>query len=75
MVRTQISFDKSLYIRAKRVAKRRGISLAELCRRSVAEAVAAADTQKPWMSYAGIVDGDPDDSARVDEVVYGRESP
>ena len=75
MIRTQISFDKALYIRAKRVAKRRGISLAELCRRSVAEAVAADDTQKPWMSYAGIIDGDPDDSTRVDEIVYGRETP
>ncbi len=75
MVRTQISFDEALYVRAKRVAKRRGISLAELCRRSVAEAVAAEDTQRPWMRYVGIIDGEADDSARVDEVVYGRQSP
>jgi cytidylate kinase len=75
MIRTQISFDKALYIRAKRVAKRRGISLAELCRRSVAEVVATEDTQRPWMRYVGIFDGEPDDSATVDEVVYGRESP
>ena len=75
MIRTQISFDKALYVRAKRVAKRRGISLAELCRRSVAEAVAVEDTERPWMRYVGIIDGEPDDSARVDEVVYGRQSP
>jgi hypothetical protein len=75
MVRTQISFDESLYIRAKHVAKRRGISLAELCRRSVAEAVASEDSERPWTSYAGIIDGESDDSTRVDEIVYGRQSP
>jgi hypothetical protein len=75
IIRTQISFDKSLYERAKRAAKRQGVSLAELCRRSVAEVVARDDIQHPWMKYTGAVDGDPDDSSSVDEVVYGRDAP
>ena len=75
MIRTQVSFDKSLYERAKRVAKRRGLSLAELCRRSVAEAVARDDSGQPWMTYVGSVDGEPQDSSSVDDVVYGRETP
>ena len=75
MIRTQISFDKSLYERAKRAAKRRGVSLSELCRRSLAETVAKDDSRLPWMEYAGVVEGARDDSTRVDEVVYGRETP
>lgn len=75
MIRTQISFDKALYERAKRVAKRRGVSLAELCRRSLAEAIGRDDDAQPWMRFAGVVDGEPGDSARVDEVVYGRDAP
>jgi hypothetical protein len=75
MIRTQISFDKSLYERAKRAAKRRGVSLAELCRRSIAEYVAHDDTRHPWMDFVGTVDGAPDDSASVDAVVYGRDAP
>jgi hypothetical protein len=75
MIRTQISFDKSLYERAKRAAKRQGVSLAELCRRSIAEVVARDDTQYPWMKYIGAVDGEPNDSSSVDDVVYGRDAP
>ena len=75
MVRTQISVDAELYTRAKMVARREGISLAELCRRSLETAVAAQPTGKPWMKYAGIVEGRPDDSSTVDDVVYGRDRP
>jgi hypothetical protein len=75
MIRTQISFDKTLYERAKRAAKRRGVSLAELCRRSIAETVAQDDSDLPWMRYVGIIDGQRDDSTRIDEVVYGRDAP
>jgi len=75
MIRTQISFDKALYERAKRAAKRRGVSLAELCRSSVAEVVGRDDTGRPWMNYMGVVDGDANDSSSVDDVVYGRETP
>jgi hypothetical protein len=75
MVRTQISVDEVLYRRAKLVARRRGISFAELCRRGLEETVAKEPSDKPWMAYAGIVEGAPDDSASVDDVVYGREAP
>jgi hypothetical protein len=75
MVRTQISVDEGLYERAKSVAKRHGISLAELCRRGLEELLAKEPSAKPWMAYAGIVEGDEGDSLTVDEVVYGRETP
>ena len=75
MIRTQISFDKALYERAKRAAKRRGVSLAELCRRSIAEVVGRDDTALPWMIHVGVVEGDAKDSSSVDDVVYGRDAP
>ena len=75
MIRTQISVDEELYERAKLLAKRRGISLAELCRRGLEEVVAREPSDKPWMAYAGIIDGDKEDSSTVDDVVYGREAP
>ena len=75
MIRTQISVDRELYERAKSMARRQGISLAELCRRSLQETVSREPVNKPWMAYAGVLDGEPDDSDTVDEVVYGRSSP
>jgi len=71
MIRTQISLSKEEYDAAKREARRLGISLAELLRRSLRN-VLPADDAKPWMRYAGMVEsGDPDSSQRIDEVVYG----
>lgn len=75
MIRTQISVDRRLYQRAKAAARRRGISLAELCRLSLAEAVSREPTDRPWMAFAGMFDGGEGDSSSVDEVVYGREAP
>ena len=75
MIRTQISVDAELYERAKKLAKRQGISLAELCRRSLQAAVSREPSEKPWMAYAGTIEGHPDDSSTVDEVVYGRDAP
>ena len=75
MIRTQISFDADLYARARASAKRHGISMAELCRRAVAEVVARESTDRPWMSFAGIFDGRENDSESVDLVVYDRETP
>ena len=75
MIRTQISFDAKLYARAKIVARRRGISLAELCRQSLENTLVAETPDQPWMKFAGIIDGQPDDSASVDDVVYGRDRP
>lgn len=75
MIRTQISVDEKTYERAKVIAKRRGISLAELVRRGLEETMAREPADQPWMVYAGVIDGDEDDSSTVDEVVYGREAP
>lgn len=75
MIRTQVSLGPELYERAKELARRQGISFAELCRRSLSEAISRVPSDKPWMSYMGVLDGRRDDSCTVDEVVYGRESP
>jgi hypothetical protein len=75
MIRTQISVDEELYRRAKLVARRNGISLAELCRRSLEAIVAKEPSNKPWMAFAGIVEGESSDSESVDDVLYGREAP
>ena len=72
MVRTQISLTEAEYRAAKAEAKRLGISLAELLRRSLRWMI-PADPSKPWMRYAGMVEsGDPRSSQRLDEVVYGQ---
>jgi hypothetical protein len=75
MIRTQISVDKDLYERAKKVARRHGISLAELVRRGLEELVSREPSDRPWMAYAGVFDGNVGDSTTVDSVVYGREMP
>jgi hypothetical protein len=72
MIRTQISLSEVEYRAAKREAKRLGISLAELFRRSL-RWLLPADPSKPWMRYAGMVEsGDPASSTRIDEVIYGQ---
>jgi len=72
MIRTQISLTEDEYRAAKREAKRLGISLAELLRRSL-RAMIPVDDSKPWMRYAGMVEsGDPRSSQNVDEIVYGQ---
>jgi hypothetical protein len=74
MVRTQISLSKEEYGAAKREARRLGISLAELLRRSL-RSVLPVDESKPWMRYAGMVEsGDPQSSLHIDDVVYGQKS-
>ena len=61
------------YDAAKREARRLGISLAELLRRSLRNLL-PVDESKPWMRYAGMVEsGDAESSRRVDEVVYGQQ--
>ena len=75
MIRTQISVDEATYKKAKQIARRKGISLAELCRRSLEEAISREPSDKPWMSFAGVLEGSRDDSSTVDAVVYGREKP
>lgn len=71
MIRTQISLSNDEYAAAKLEAKRLGISLAELLRRSLRDLL-PADESTPWMRYAGMIEsGDPLSSQRIDEIVYG----
>ena len=71
MIRTQISLSESDYNAAKQEARRLGISLAELLRRSLRSTLSVDET-KPWMRFAGMVEtGDPQSSQRIDDVVYG----
>ncbi len=75
MIRTQISLDEEAYREAKAEARRQGVSLAELLRRALRLALPAGN-DRPWMRYAGAVaSGDPNASATVDDVVYGRGRP
>ncbi len=72
MIRTQISLTKEEYDAAKREARRLGISLAELLRRSL-RSLLPVDASKPWMRYAGMIEsGDPESSQRIDDIVYGQ---
>ena len=72
MIRTQISLSRREYDAAKREARRLGISLAELLRRSL-RTILPADDSKPWMRYAGMIEtGDPRASRKIDDVVYGQ---
>ena len=72
MIRTQISLSETEYAAAKREARRLGISLAELLRRSLRTILPTNDAP-PWMRYAGMVEsGDAASSRHIDEVVYGR---
>ena len=72
MIRTQISLSELEYGTAKREARRLGISLAELLRRSL-RTMLPADESKPWMKYAGMIEtGDPKASQKIDDVVYGQ---
>ncbi|MGQ0506221.1 MAG: CopG family transcriptional regulator [Myxococcaceae bacterium] len=76
MIRTQISFDPDLYAEAKRVAKRRGVSLAELCRLGLRNVLGREVSEAPWMKYVGMFTSEDDrTSEAIDEVVYGRERP
>lgn len=72
MIRTQISLSKGEYEMAKREARRLGVSLAELLRRSL-RTLLPADPSKPWMKYAGMIEtGDPQSSRKIDDVIYGQ---
>ena len=72
MIRTQISLPADEYRAAKSEARRLGISLAELLRRSL-RTVLPVDDSRPWMRYAGMIEsGDEESSQRIDEIVYGQ---
>lgn len=72
MVRTQISLTPNEMRAARAEAKRLGISLAELLRRSL-RTLLPAESSKPWMRYAGMIEsGDTMSSQRIDDVIYGQ---
>lgn len=74
MVRTQVSLREDEYAAAKREARRMGISLAELLRRSLRSLV-PVDEDAPWMRHAGMIEsGDPRSSEHIDDVVYGHKT-
>ena len=72
MIRTQVSLDVEQYTEAKDYAAHNGISLAEFLRQSISEQLVKYRKAGPIARFAGIYDGDPADSASVDEVVYGK---
>lgn len=72
MIRTQISLAPSEYKLAKEAARRQGISLAELLRRSL-RAVLPVKKGRPWMRYVGMVaSGNPQSSQEIDDIIYGQ---
>jgi hypothetical protein len=74
MIRTQVSLTDEEYQAAKREARRLGISLAELLRRSLRN-LTPVDQSRPWMRYAGMVEsGNPQSSRGIDDVVYGQKN-
>lgn len=72
MLRTQISLTAEEMRAARLEAKRLGISLAALLRRSL-RALVPADLSRPWMRYAGLVEsGDRAASQHIDDLIYGQ---
>lgn len=72
MIRTQVSLDEREYKLAKAEARSQGISVAELLRRALRQALPPAG-KGAWMRYAGMVQsGDPRSSQSIDEIVYGQ---
>jgi len=72
MLRTQISLTPEEMRAARAEAKRLGISLAELLRRSL-RTLLPVEQGKPWMRYAGMIEsGDATSSQRIDDLIYGQ---
>ena len=55
MIRTQVSLEADEYDSVKQQARELGISIAEVIRRAVRDAL-PAQTGGPWMRFAGFVD-------------------
>jgi len=75
MLRTQVSLTTDEMRAARAEAKRLGISLAELLRRSL-RTLLPVEPGKPWMRYAGMIEsGDATSTQRIDDVIYGQKWP
>jgi hypothetical protein len=71
--RLQIHIEEDLDDTLAIEAARRRTSKAALIRQAVAERYAPTTAERPsLLSLAGMLGGAPDDSASVDDVVYGR---
>jgi hypothetical protein len=71
MIRTQISLSALEYNLVKKEAKRSGLSIAELLRRSL-RTMLPVNPKKPWMQFAGLVSsGNPNSSTEIDDIIYG----
>jgi hypothetical protein len=71
MIRTQISLDEKQYAAAKQEAEALGISVTELVRRAIRQALPPPGSA-PWMRFAGFVEsGDAQSSQSIDEILYG----
>lgn len=73
MKRLQISIEPELDAALGRAARQQGVSKAALVRRFVAEELEPLPPLEddPVWGLVGIADGHSDDSASVDDVVYG----
>jgi hypothetical protein len=75
MMRTQISLTPEEMRAARAEAKRLGISLAELLRRSL-WTLLPAEPSRPWMRYAGMIaSGDARSSQRILGILAGERVP
>jgi hypothetical protein len=71
MIRTQISLDEKQYAAAKQEAEALGISVAELVRRAIRQALPPPG-KAPWMRFASFIEsGDAQSSQSIDEILYG----
>lgn len=74
MIRTQISLSEKEYDLAKIEAKKQGISLAELMRRSL-RSILPNDNKKPWMRYCGFIESQNSKSSQqIDDLIYGQKN-
>ena len=67
----QVLLDPELDDRLEREAGARGLSKSALVRACVRESLGLAPFDNGLLALAGLGEGGPDDSARVDEIVYG----
>ena len=71
VIRTQISLPPDEYELVKRQAHTLGISIAEVIRRAVRDALPHGEGGA-WMRFAGCVEsGTPKSSQSIDEMIYG----